>query len=152
MELTYLFKGLHLAPITGVRIATLVPEEKYDTKTDPDRFSFREAAAHWADWEAINLERLKAGIENSGAHVQGYDEGQFAIDRNYAARNPIEELKKFVDERDQTVDFLKSLRDEDWQKTVVHSERGEMTILVLATSILGHDMYHVEHLTQYTNL
>jgi DinB superfamily len=150
VQLTYLLKGLELAPLAGVRIVALVPSEKYDTKTDPDRFSFREGAAHWADWEAINQDRLRAGVEVPGCTVQGFDEGQFAIDRNYAVRDPREQMVEFVESRKETVAFLQGLTDDDWQKAVIHSERGLLTVLELAVSILGHDMYHVEHLTQFT--
>ncbi len=37
----------------------------------------------------------------------------------------------------------------DWGKAIVHSERGQMTTYDQANMMLGHDMYHIEHLSQY---
>ena len=51
--------------------------------------------------------------------------------------------------REPIVHFLHTLTDEDWDKILVHSERGPMTVLQYATSIVGHDVYHIEHFTQY---
>lgn len=149
MELTYLYKGLKLAPVAVERIIALVPADKYDVKTDPERFSLREAISHLADWEEIHLFRLRSGVENPGATVQGHDEGQFAIDRGYAGWDPDEQAKRFIVGREPIVHFLHTLTDEDWDKILVHSERGPMTVLQYATSIVGHDVYHIEHFTQY---
>jgi hypothetical protein len=149
MQLVYLFKGLELSPAAVERIVSLVPPEAYDTKTDPERFTFREAMGHLADWEAINLDRLRQGLENPGCTVPGFDEGQIAIDRGYGGWDPVEQAKRFAAERAVLVDTLHSLNESEWEKVFHHSERGRQTIYEHAVTILGHDMYHIEHFTQY---
>ena len=63
MELTYLYKGLKLSPPAVERIIARIPQHAYDTKTDPERFTLREAISHLADWEPINLYRLRQGVD-----------------------------------------------------------------------------------------
>jgi len=149
VQSVYLFKGLELAPATVERIVSLVPESAYDTKTDPERFTFREAIAHLTDWEPINIDRLHRGVNEPGCTVPGYDEGQRAIDLNYAALDPRDQAKIFAAKRAELVAYLRTLKDEDWDKVYYHSERGRQTVYEQAVTILGHDMYHIEQFTQY---
>lgn len=149
MQLTYLIKGLAAGPAIVERLVALVPESRYDEKTDPGRFSFREAMAHLAEWDLINLDRLRRGVQEPGCTVQGFDESQKAIDGNYQATDPVEQARLFAERRKDVVAFVKSLTPEDWTKIYYHSERGEQTVHDQAVNILGHDTYHIEHFTQY---
>lgn len=149
MQLYYLLKGLELAPALVQRIIALVPEASYDLQVDPDRFSLREAIAHLADWEAINLERLQRGVAEPGCTVQGLDEGQIAIERGYSGYVVTEQVARFAEGRAHLLGFLRSLAEEDWNKVFIHSERGDLTVYEMAVSILGHDTYHTEHFSQY---
>lgn len=149
MQAVYLFKGLELAPAAVARVVELIPETSYDHKLDPKRFSFREALAHLADWERINLDRLKQGVENPGCTVQGFDEGQIAIDHDYASADPTQQARKFIEGRKDLLNYLMTIREKDWDNVYYHSERGRQTVFEQAVTILGHDMYHLEQFSQY---
>ena len=149
MQLVYLFKGLELAPPALERIVSLVPESAFDSKNDPGRFSFREAVAHVADWESINLDRLHRGVEEPGCTVPGYDEGLLAVERNYQTWDPREQVRRFAEGREKVMAYLRGLSDEEWERVYYHAERGRQTVFEQAVTILGHDMYHLEQLTQY---
>lgn len=149
MQLLYIFRGLELGPLAIERVVARIPESEYDRKTDPDRFSPREAVAHLADWEPILLNRLRSAVETPGGTVPGIDESQRAIDGGYASRDPREEARKLVELRAETVAYLRSLAPEDWEKTFVHAERGAHSVFEAAAQIVGHDTYHLEHLSQY---
>lgn len=147
--LTYLRKGLDLGPQAILRLARAVPAADYDRKTDPERFSFRESIAHIADWAVIDEERLRAGLAEPGCTVIGLDEGQRAIDENYAARDPIAEAERFVAHRAAFLNLIDSLTDAQLEIAFVHSERGRVTLKDHLVTMLGHETYHIEHLTQY---
>ena len=125
-----------------------IPESRWDEKLDPERFSLREAVAHVVDWEPILWERMKIAAESPGSTITPYDEGQRAIDMNYAATNPIDEAQRYQKERSKTIAFLKSLPADKWDNRVIHPERGEISINDLANMLIGHDHYHLEHLSQ----
>ncbi len=141
--------GLTLSPAAFERIAAHVPEKRYDEHTDPDRFSFRFAMAHLADWEPIFLQRIQAGVDNPGSNAEGYDEAQRATDQNYESWDVKESLHIFAEARAHTIRYLETLSDEQWQSTVVHSEKGPLTAYDQANMLLGHDIYHLEHATQF---
>jgi hypothetical protein len=146
---SYLFPGLELAIRAYANILAKVPAERWDDRTEPGRFSLREAIAHLADWEPIMRERMRVAVENSGGEVEAHDEGQRAIDQKYAETDPLEQLEILRRERASTIQFLKVNGHDNWDKFVMHSERGKMTLYDQANLLLGHDLYHIEHLTQY---
>lgn len=145
----YLMPGLTLSPAAFERIAAHVPEKRYDEVTDPERFSFRFAMAHLADWEPIFLQRIQAGVDNPGSEVKGYNETQRAIDQKYENWDVKESLRIFAEARMETIRYLKALSAEQWQTTVVHNEKGALTAYDQANMLLGHDIYHLEHATQF---
>lgn len=149
MQLHYLLVGLNLSPVTVERIVARVPEGAYNERRDPDRFTFREAVAHLADWEPINLERIQAGVVSPGSTVMGLDEAQRAVERDYAATDPREQAQLFTARRAATMFYLRTLSDEDCAKINFHSERGRQTVLEQAVSMLGHDVYHLEQFSEY---
>lgn len=149
MQLIYLLKGLELTPALVENVVKSVSPDRYDEKIDPERFSFREAVAHLADWETVNLERIRRTVEEPGSTVSGLDEGQRAVDNDYASLDPVSQTAVFAANRKSTLAYLRSVDEEDWEKISFHSERGRQTLYELATSILGHDVVHAEQFSQY---
>lgn len=145
----YLFPALEKGPDILRRLVQLVPPSRYDERLDEDRFTFREVLAHMADWESIDLERLRAGVERGRAKIEGIDEWILAREQNYASKNIEDCLNEYERGRHETVRFLKSLTPEDWQKGIEHSERGFMSTYDQANLIVGHDVYHFDQLTEY---
>jgi len=58
-------------------------------------------------------------------------------------------LEVFANRRRDTVNFLEELPAEKWSLSAVHSERGVITVSDQATFLLGHDLYHIEQVTEY---
>ena len=145
----YLFPGLELSPKAFEHIIAHIPEKRYDEKTDPNRFTLREAIAHLADWEPIFRERIQAGVDKPGALIQGMDESQRAIDKQYESWDVKESLRIFTEARAETLRYLKTLTAKQWETTVTHNEKGLMTAYDQANMLLGHDIYHFEHASQF---
>lgn len=139
----YLFPGLEAGPRTIQRLIRKIDLELMDVPTHPERFSPRYVVAHLADWEPISRGRMQAAVEAPGSPVPGIDEVVRAKEQGYANWDPHEQAEAFLLRRAETIAFLKSLAPEDWSKTAVHSERGEMTVYDYANMELGHDLYHV---------
>jgi hypothetical protein len=142
----YLIIGLQMsAKIFAEEVEGFKPAG-YDSRPDPDRFSMREAVAHMSDWEPIFMERLKVIVNTPAATIPAYDESKRCIEQNYGAKDPKEEVKRFLELREKTVEFLKGLSKEQLKLSGIHPERGELTIMDMAHTIICHDLYHVEQL------
>jgi uncharacterized damage-inducible protein DinB len=142
-------KVYECGPLAMRNLIAAIPESRWDERLDPSRFSPREVLAHLADWEEIWMERFNAGLKSPGATIQGYDEGQFAIDRNYAARNPVSEADRFIEGRKELAKLMRGLGEQELEIKVIHTERGEMTLGDLVELAIGHDLYHIEQLSNY---
>ncbi|MCC2671855.1 MAG: hypothetical protein K0Q72_4326, partial [Armatimonadetes bacterium] len=63
--------------------------------------------------------------------------------------DPVEQAELFIRERAITAEWLRTLREEDWSRQVRHPERGPQSAEDLANALLGHDLYHIEQLSEY---
>lgn len=90
--------------------------------------------------------RIKVGVDTPGGSIVAYDEGQIAIDHGYASKDPIAEAQSFKAERAKTIEYIQSLKPEDFEKTVLHPERGTMKVNDIVTMLVSHDVYHIEHM------
>lgn len=145
----YLFPGLEYGPRIVERLVAQIPVGRYDEKTNPDRFTLREAVAHLADWEPILRARIAKAIAEPDASIQGMDEGLRAQEMGYKDLDVRVQLATFTTERNITIAYLRSLKPEDWSKAITHNEKGRQTVSDQANQLLGHDLYHIDHLMEY---
>ncbi len=145
----YLFQGLLLSPETVARLVSVAPKEAWDTHRDEKRFTFRESVAHLADWEPIFFDRIRTAVDTPGASIPGYDESVIAEQHGYVDLDPAPEAETFRVRRAALVAYLKALKPDDWSKTAIHSERGEMSVYDWANTIIAHDIFHIEHLCRF---
>lgn len=144
----YLLIGLGAAPDVFDRL--LEGATDWDKRPDPECFTLREMLAHVADWETVFLHRLRQTRVEENAVLQGYDEGQWAIDHNYAHADSAECLRRFRAERQEMVAFLRELTPEQWARVGTHTEAGPLTMFEQAALILGHDGYHARQIIEWT--
>ncbi|GAB4469822.1 MAG: hypothetical protein OHK0029_42540 [Armatimonadaceae bacterium] len=145
----YLLTAVQGTPVVLEALLQGITEDEADRRPDPERFTIREAVAHLADWEPIWRERLTAIAEKEHPHLPGYDEGQFAIDHDYAHSIVAEQAAIFASERAQLAAYLREIPEEVWGKTGVHGEMGEITFTELVTLLLAHDGYHLKQIAEY---
>jgi hypothetical protein len=146
---TYTFKAARLSPGIFNDLFTLIPSTQWDVRLDPERFTPREVICHLADWEPIFCERITAAVKEDMTPMPDLDEGQFAIDHDYAHANVEEQLRLFADRRERTLRLIESLTPEQLQHRYDHASVGPVSIAQLANTLSQHDLYHVEQLLKY---
>jgi hypothetical protein len=145
----YILSGLRVAPQVYAKLLEGITEEEADRRPDPERFTIREAIAHMADWDEIFLKRGERIREEEFPLLPGYDEGQLAIERNYAAMPVAESLARFVVSRAALVAFFDRLTPTDWERQGNRDEIGPINLTDLSVMALGHDGYHAEQFIRY---
>jgi uncharacterized damage-inducible protein DinB len=148
----YLLEGLSAAPTVMAHLLRGATDAELDRRPDPARFTLREVIAHLADWDPIWLERLTDMRDRDRPPIKGYDEGQLALDHDYARADAGEQLALFRERRERLLAFFKELRPEQWDRQGVHSEYGLMSISDWAAQILGHDGYHLRQSAEWLGL
>ena len=145
----YLLIDLESAPDVLAALLASVPAETWDRRPDPDRFTLREMVAHLADWEGVFLGRLKQTRDEENATLQGLDEGQIAIDHDYAHADPSECLARYQAGRAQIVALLRGLSPEGRERIGTHTEVGPISLAAQAVLIAAHDGYHRRQAVDY---
>lgn len=149
MNNPYLIHGLTVGPTIVRRIVEQVAVSRYDSRTDPERFTLREAIAHLADWEEIDASRIRQAIDQPGSTLIPMDEVARAEEQDYAHTHVMDQLALYEKRRKDLVAYLEALPAEAWGSRAFHPEKGELTVYDQANLVLGHDTYHIEHLTQF---
>ena len=145
----YLLPVLEFGPKTVARMIERLPSAQWDVALVPDRFTPREVIAHLADWEPVLLERMRTALETPGATVAVWDEGLMAEQHGYRHLDPRAQLELWTRRRAETAAWLRGLARDALSQTILHPERGVLTIEDQANHILGHDLYHIEQLSAY---
>ena len=110
------------AALTGAAGAEL------DFKAAADKWSIREIAAHLSDSEIVAAERIRRIIAEENPRIEGYDEKKWAENLDYATRKPSHSLEMFRRIRTENYDLVKSLPEVSFERTALHSERGNTTL------------------------
>ena len=147
----YLFIDLESAPAVLARLLAGVTESTvWDRRPDPNRFTLREMVAHLADWEGVFLGRMLQTRDEANATLRGLDEGQVAIDNDYAHADPQECLMRYEAGREKVIAFLRALSPEQWGRVGTHTEVGPISLETQAVLIAVHDGYHRQQTLSYT--
>ena len=121
----------------------------WDHRPDPQRFTLREVTAHLADWEPIFLERTARMRDENEPFIEDIDEGQVAIDQDYAHSDPHAGLARFREGRAALIAFLRTLPESAWERVGHREIVGTISIEGQAVMILGHDGYHTRQIVQW---
>ena len=83
---------------------------------------------HLRDAEERNLERIRLMRNQDNPVLEGYDQEQWARERNYAAARLDEALAAFLKCRAATLAELKTLAPQEWERPGLTRKPGRLTI------------------------
>ena len=111
-------------------------------------WSVVQVLCHLRDAEERNLERIRLMRAQDNPVLEGYDQEQWARERNYAAAHLDEALAAFLKRRAATLDELASLTPQEWERPGLHSEAGPITILTYLQRLVRHDAIHLAQIAR----
>ncbi len=82
---------------------------------------------HIADSEANSYIRCRRFIAEPGRSLAGYDENRWATALDYHEQEPEDALELFRLLRLKSHTLIKTLSEDVWSNTAIHSEDGEMS-------------------------
>jgi hypothetical protein len=113
---------------------------------EPGKWSIRQIVAHLADAEIVATMRLRQLIAEEHPKLQAWDEKAWATHLDYARRKPSQSLETFRRIRGENYELLKDLAEPTYDRTGLHSERGEITLRQLLQTIAEHSENHATQL------
>lgn len=126
--------------IEGVSFSSLIrrPDEK--------NWAPVEIICHMRDIEENSLSRFRIILVVEGFAYQPAEADRWAAERQYLRNDALQALSAFRTRRKETLEFLKRLKPNQWDRTGIHSKRGRMSIADTANLMAHHDKDHLEQL------
>ena len=144
-----LLDAYRATPDTLTRLLKNVSHEQARAARGGDEgWSVIEVLCHLRDAEERNLERIRLMLQQDNPLLEGYDQEQWARERNYAAARLDEALSAFLKFRAKTLDELAALAPQDWQRPGLHSETGQINIINYIHHLVSHDAIHLAQIAR----
>ncbi len=112
-------------------------------KPAPQRWSILEAVNHLYDEEREDFRyRLRLVLEDPNKPWPGITPEKWVVERGYAKREYAKSVAAFLDERQQSLQWLNGLSSPDWQASYKHPQVGLMSAEMILANWLAHDYLH----------
>lgn len=106
------------------------------------KWSACEIIHHLADSEMTSALRLRKLLTEEHPVIYGYDEKYYATRLNYNERDIAPALEALRAARATTVQILKTMSEEDWQREGWHTESGRYSVETWMKSYAAHAHNH----------
>ena len=124
-------------------------EEEYLWKTEPNKWCMLEIICHLYDEEREDFRtRTRQVLESPEKSLPPIDPAGWVKERGYMQQNFEKKLDAFLKERDQSVDWLQSLKSPKWDNAYNHPKFGPMTAKMFLSNWLAHDYLHIRQITR----
>jgi uncharacterized damage-inducible protein DinB len=117
--------------------------EQLDAAPIPGKWTTRQVICHLADFEPVYADRMKRAIAEEKPTIFGGNPDLFAARLAYGQRDVEEELALIEAVRRHVARILRTLDTDDFQREVIHSESGPLTLETLLRNITRHIPHHV---------
>lgn len=122
--------------------------EQFDARPVPGKWSTRGVVCHLADCEVVYSDRMKRAIAEDEPTIFSLNPDGFASRLAYEARAIEEEVRLVEAVRAQMARILRTLQPADFQRCVIHSEDGPLTLETLLQRISNHIPHHVQFIEE----
>jgi uncharacterized damage-inducible protein DinB len=120
-------------------------EAQVDSAYRPGGWTVRQVAHHLADSHMNAYVRVKLALTESAPAVTAYDENAWAQLPDSMETPADVSLSLLTALHDRWTRLLRSLKAEDFQRTVTHPEHGPITVDFLLALYAWHGPHHVGH-------
>jgi len=124
-----------------------IEKSAYLWKSCPTKWCLLEIICHLYDEEREDFRtRTKQVLENPELSLPPFDPVKWVKERNYIEQNYNEMLDKFINERQQSIDWLQSLKNPQWNNTHQHPKLGALSANMFLANWLAHDYLHIRQI------
>ncbi|NMH89149.1 DinB family protein [Flavivirga algicola] len=125
-------------------------ETQYLWRPEPEKWNLLEIVCHLLDEERDDFKaRVVHALETPKKPLVPIDPEGWVKERDYNARDYNQTLLDFLEERKQSVVWLKSKLDANWESKLLHPELGAMSARLLLANWLAHDYLHIRQVLRY---
>ncbi len=108
-----------------------------------------EIVCHLLDEECEDFRaRLKSTLENPEKEFNFIDPVGWVSSRKYIEKDFNTELTEFLNERENSINFLQQLKEPKWDNFYDHPKFGNMSAKLFFTNWLAHDYLHIRQIIE----
>lgn len=116
-------------------------------KQAPEKWCLLEIICHLYDEERLDFRfRVQWVLEKPHQIPPPFNPLNWMIEHQYMQQDYETMLHKFVAEREQSLIWLKSLKNVNWDSSFEHPKLGTMTAKLFLTNWLAHDYLHIKQI------
>jgi len=123
-----------------------IPESQLSKRPDEKNWSAKEVICHMRDTEELFASRFQTILSMNEPKLPAADADRWAADRQYQRNDIQEALASFRKRREETLQFLRELKPEQWDRLGIHLKYGPMTILKFVELMVNHGNDHIAQL------
>lgn len=124
-----------------------LPEEMYRWRPEPKKWNLLDVICHLVDEEREDFKaRMKSLLDDPAKAFKPIKPQMWVAERNYQAQDFESRLLKFCEEREATVDWLRSLDLPNWNNKREEPKLGTVTAQMLLENLLAHDHLHIRQI------
>lgn len=118
-------------------------------KPPSNAWSILEIACHLGDEEVEDFRaRLRSTLDDPRQPWPEIDPTGAAVSRRYNEKNLAAEVARFVNERRASVEWLRGLREPNWENAYPHPKWGPISAGMLLTAWAAHDLLHLRQIAK----
>ncbi len=111
-------------------------------------WSILEIICHLRDTEQRAFDRVRLMIEEDRPFLSGYDPDTVARESNYQSQSLDDALDAFETLRREQIAFLQTLNEDQWSRSAVHEEAGDISVQSLTAHMAAHDCVHMAQISR----
>jgi hypothetical protein len=120
----------------------------YRWKPAAEKWCLLEIVCHLHDEEREDFRaRTKHVLETPDKELPSIDPTGWVTSRGYMAKDYEQTLKAFLQQRSESVKWLRSLVNPSWQNAYLHPKFGAMSADMFMSNWLAHDYLHFRQIT-----
>jgi hypothetical protein len=128
-------------------LLTGVQDDLIRWKQLPDKWCLLEIACHLYDEERDDFRfRTQWTLDRPGEVPPPFDQLSWVSEHRYIEQDYNTVVHNFIEERDRSVQWLKGLRNPNWENAFEHPKLGKMTAKYFLFNWLAHDYLHIRQI------
>ena len=113
----------------------------------PGKWSLLEIICHLRDEEVEDFRtRVNNVLKDPSLTLPPIDPGGWVKERKYIEQDYSTVLNSFIDERNRSIKWLRSLKDPKWDNCYMHPKLGPMSAKQFLSNWLAHDFLHIRQI------
>lgn len=122
-------------------------------RPEENKWSLLEIVCHLLDEERLDFRaRIKHILETPESEMPSIDPQGWVKEKNYSEWDYDQTLASFIEERKQSLEYLKRLKNINWQSSYQHPLLGEISAEKFLYNWLAHDLLHIRQINTYQYL